>query len=436
MNALSRFARRKDGVLGEVAPVATEQTVEATETAGRRRSRRGRRRGRGRDGQEAPVEQALTTAAEVEEEEIITPFVETDPSIQRIVDEEETAAVNGEMFKDARLQERIFDQIHAVEFNFDDDYRNPEVGSVLPSGGFQNASFQRIDDGEDTGDQGRIMMRAPETIAARVNSFVDTVDDQTLPGGTFQRVSDDEDITTPSTIDAEEDEETQAQGFAARAVEKIVGVARRKAGTRKPAASKGKTKAASKKAPAKKRAKSVADDATDRVLMRDILRHWSGRSGSKRYQESLAVNSRRERWKTATTTGFKTKGHCAALTMKFRQMVRTKRKRLRRTLRPVEEAKPAAPVEKPAAPEPAPGAGFSHYPRSQRRDRQQPTITDLLMKGRRFVQIAKELIAKKGACITSHIALLVVFSSTCQRSNMWVSPGKSNQIAKDTGCGS
>ena len=61
-------------------------------------------------------------------EDIGTPFVAADPSIHRIVDEDEIAAVNGEMFKDARLQERLFDQIHAVEFNLEDDYRTAEVG--------------------------------------------------------------------------------------------------------------------------------------------------------------------------------------------------------------------------------------------------------------------------------------------------------------------
>ena len=48
---------------------------------------------------------------------------------------------------------------------------------------------------------------------------------------------------------------------------------------------------------------------------------------------------------------------------------------------------------------------------SGRRDRQQqPTITDLLREGQEIlVQIAKEPIAKKGARITSHIALPVGF---------------------------
>src|SRR6476659_945815 len=90
---------------------------EGAETAegGRRRGRRGRRRSRW----DKPEEIAASPAPQ-QFDVPDTPFVAGDPSIERIVDEEEVAAVNGEMFKDARLQERIFDQIHAVEFNFED----------------------------------------------------------------------------------------------------------------------------------------------------------------------------------------------------------------------------------------------------------------------------------------------------------------------------
>ena len=400
-------------VLGEVAPVVAEQPAE-TADPGRRRSRRGRRRGRGRDGQEVPVEQAATSAADVEEEEIITPFVETDPSIQRIVDEEETAA-NGEMFKDARLQERIFDQIHAVEFNFEDDYRNAEVGSVLPSVGFQNPSFQRIDDGEDTSDQGRIIMRAPETIAAHVKSFVDSVDEETLPGGTFQRISDDEDseLVTPSEFEDEDEEEAPAQGFAARAVEKIVSVARRKTGTRKPAASKStKTKAASKKAPTKKRAKSVTDDAVDSESPSETIADTGLEDSEAR------VTGNRSRGEFATRRGGRRRRRPTSKPKTAdgaEQDAPTngqdEEAETSTAITPVEEAKPVAPVEKPAVPEPTSRdreQGSRNYPRSQRRDRdrQQPTITDLLDEGQEIlVQIAKEPIAKKGARITSHIAL-------------------------------
>ncbi|MFN2511874.1 MAG: Rne/Rng family ribonuclease [Pyrinomonadaceae bacterium] len=398
-----------EGVLAEVIPVATEPAE--TADPGRRRSRRGRRRGRGRDGQEAPVEQAAKSTPDFEEEEIITPFVETDPSIQRIVDEEETAA-NGEMFKDARLQERIFDQIHAVEFNFEDDYRSAEVGSVLSSGGYQDPSFQRIVDGEDTSEQGRITMRAPETIAAHVKSFVDSVDEQTLPGGTFQRISDDEDaelMTSPS-IGVEEDEE-KTPSFAARAVEKIVSVARRKTGARKPAASKGtKPRVASKKAPTKRRTKSGTDTAIDSESLGETSANTSledseARVAGNRSRGEFATRRggrrrRRPPAKPKTTGGDQetpTNGHEEAETSI--------------DIAPVEEPKAAAPLEKPAAPEPTSRdreQGSRNYPRSQRRDRdrQQPTITDLLDEGQEIlVQIAKEPIAKKGARITSHIAL-------------------------------
>jgi ribonuclease G len=451
-----------EDVLSAVAPVVTEPPAEAADPS-RRRSRRGRRRGRGRDGQEAPVEQAASGPVDVYEEEIITPFVETDPSIQRIVDEEETAA-NGEMFKDARLQERIFDQIHAVEFNFDDDYRNAEVGSVLPSVDFQNPSFQRIDDGEDTSDQGRIIMRAPETISARVKSFVDSVDEETLHGGTFQRISDDEDseVLTPALFDdEEEEEEIPAQGFAARAVEKIVSVARRKAGVRKPVASKtARPKVASKKAPAKKRAKSATDSAVDsesagesETGLEDSEAHVSGnRSRGEFATRRGGRRRRRPTSKPKTTDG----AEQDAPTNGEDEEAETSTA----IATPVEEAKPVVPVEKPAAPEPTsrdreptsrdrestsrdrestsrdreptsrdrePNSrdrestsrdreptsrdreqGSRNHPRSQRRDRdrQQPTITDLLDEGQEIlVQIAKEPIAKKGARITSHIAL-------------------------------
>jgi Rne/Rng family ribonuclease len=397
-------------VLGELAPVATEQPADTTDI-GRRRSRRGRRRGRARDGQEAPVEQAATSAADVEEEEIITPFVETDPSIQRIVDEEETAAVNGEMFKDARLQERIFDQIHAVEFNFEDDYRNAEVGSVLPSVGYKNPSFQRIDDGEDTSDQGRIVMRAPETIAAHVKSFVDSVDEQTLPGGTFQRISDDEDTelaTAPSAIEVDADEETQAPGFAARAVEKLVSVARRKTGSRKPAASKGtRTRPTTKKAPTKRRAKTPGDNDSESPSQTtsETLEDSEARVAGNRSRGEFATRrgGRRRRRPTAKP---KTTGGADQDAPTDGQDEETETST---EITPVEEARPAALLEKPAAPEPTSRdreQGSRNYPRSQRRDRQQPTITDLLDEGQEIlVQIAKEPIAKKGARITSHIAL-------------------------------
>src|SRR5688500_6749463 len=92
-------------LLEQESTAAPEEVSEGPET-GRRRGRRGRRRGRWEKSDEAaPPAPPPEPRFEVPD----TPFVAGDPSIERIVDEEETAA-NGEMFKDARLQERLFDQ--------------------------------------------------------------------------------------------------------------------------------------------------------------------------------------------------------------------------------------------------------------------------------------------------------------------------------------
>src|SRR5688572_26735404 len=162
----------------------TEDAPEATE-GGRRRSRRGRRRSRWDKTDDAAAPVPLEPRFEIPD----TPFVAADPSIERIIDEEETAAVNGEMFKDARLQERIFDQIHAVEFNIDDDFSSAEVGSLLSSG-FGSDTFERIDDGESDGEP--LVREGQRPREAHVSSFVDDVSSAPLSSGGFQRISDDE----------------------------------------------------------------------------------------------------------------------------------------------------------------------------------------------------------------------------------------------------
>ncbi|HET7113006.1 MAG TPA: hypothetical protein VFI57_05145, partial [Pyrinomonadaceae bacterium] len=223
----------------EVETALPEEAAESTE-AGRRRSRRGRRRSRWDKSDEAPAATPRTPQFEVPD----TPFVAADPSIERIVDEEETAAVNGEMFKDARLQERIFDQIHAVEFNMDDDFSSAEVGSLLSSG-FGTDSFERVDDG-DTGEP--VVREGQRPREAHVSSFVDDVSTEPLSSFGFQRISD--------------EEEEAAQLLEA---ETLPGKRARKSATKKRAKPTVATKGASKKKvsskkPSKKRAAAAGDE--------------------------------------------------------------------------------------------------------------------------------------------------------------------------------
>src|SRR6185295_19397264 len=174
--------------------VMAEPETQAEPADAKRRSRRGRRRGRGKDDVDFSGDDSSRSS--ITAEDINTPFVAADPSIHRIIDDEESAAVNGEMLKDARLQERLLDQIHAGEFNLEDDFRTAEVGSVLSSVEYRDPFFQRVDDGEDSGAEAR--SRTREMISARVESFVDDVDETALQRGSFQRVSDDDETSSAS----------------------------------------------------------------------------------------------------------------------------------------------------------------------------------------------------------------------------------------------
>ena len=363
----------------------TEEAAEATEI-GKRRSRRGRRRGRW----DKTEETGGPTPPQPQFEVPDTPFVAADPSIERIVDEEETAAVNGEMFKDARLQERIFDQIHAVEFNMEDDFRTAEVGSLLSSG-FGDDTFERVDDGESDGEP--IVREGQRPREAHVSSFVDDVATAPLTSGGFERISDDE-------------EETVQPGEA----ETQPGKRPRKAAPKKRPKSAAPAKAASKKKaptkkPAKKRAAAAEGEGSEQQ--------------SELYADSDATLSESpSRGEFATRRGgrrrrrpSKNKGGAPAETDGSPENGQDEDVEQPQAIEVPEEVV----VAPPPPPERRPREQREHRePRREqrghrgqsRRERYQPAITDLLSEGQEIlVQIAKEPIAKKGARITSHIAL-------------------------------
>jgi Rne/Rng family ribonuclease len=391
--------------LQEPEIAVAEETSESQET-GRRRGRRGRRgRGRWEKGDEMPFSPPGPAFEKTD-----TPFVAGDPSIERIVDEEETAA-NGEMFKDARLQERIFDQIHAVEFNLEDDFRSAEVGSLFSTGDFGGASFERIDDGEADAEPIREAGRPRE---AHVSSFIDDVEADTLSRGGFQRISDDEEeAVTPVSV------EEKPSGRRSRKPAGASGAEKKKRPS-KAAASKSTTKKkASSKKSSKKRAagaenvegentESVAGygDSEARMIENQSRGEFATRRGGRR---------RRRTGKNKPQAAPETDGGNNVDTQVDGHD--DEREQLQ-FAEPQEEFAPSVP---PPAPEP-PQRSRQREPRDQReqrdkrdqrgyrgqsrRERHQPAITDLLSEGQEIlVQIAKEPIAKKGARITSHIAL-------------------------------
>ena len=361
-----------------------EETPETTE-GGRRRSRRGRRRGRWEKGEDGAAQAPPSPRFEVPD----TPFVAGDPSIERIVDEEETAAVNGEMFKDARIQERIFDQIHAVEFNIDDDFSSAEVGSLLSSG-FGSETFERIDDGAT--DDEPVVREGHRPREAHVASFVDDVSSAPLSSAGFERISD--------------DEEEAAQAIEAAAP---AGKKGRKSATKKRTKSAAPTKAASKKKasskkPTKKRAASAEGEDSEQQAGLYADSEASLSESPSRGEFATRRGGRRRRRPS------KSKGGAAPAEaetspadgqddeVEQTQMIETQ-----------EEVVVAAPPERRQRDhrEGREGRRDQRGHRGQsRRERYQPAITDLLSEGQEIlVQIAKEPIAKKGARITSHIAL-------------------------------
>ncbi|PYS28272.1 MAG: hypothetical protein DMF75_19065, partial [Acidobacteria bacterium] len=178
----------------EVGPAIIEEKAEEVEEAEpRRRGRRGGRgRGRATKSEEArPEERSLVPT---EAEPIETPFVISGTDFERVSDDEERA-MNGEMFKDARLQERIMDEVHAVEFDLEDLPSAP-VGSLLTGSTTEMSDFQRIADEEETAPAARTSTREIE--AAHVRDFVDEVVDESSREVSFQRVSDEEESQVES----------------------------------------------------------------------------------------------------------------------------------------------------------------------------------------------------------------------------------------------
>ncbi len=133
---------------GAAADHHDESPVEAEKPAPEGRKGRGAR-GRGRkDRDEAQAEAEVSSTQkepEAENEPFEFKFEIEDEGFERIVDDTDT----GEMFKDAFVQERIVDQVRAVEFDMEST-ESVEVGSLLATGIDQPSGFERIaDDDED-----------------------------------------------------------------------------------------------------------------------------------------------------------------------------------------------------------------------------------------------------------------------------------------------
>lgn len=421
--AQERAEPLRDAPLIEVeagaAPVA--ETTEEPEEGGPRR--RGRRGGRGRSRStrsEAPEERRVVPTPA---EPIDTPFVNTDASFQRISDDEERA-MNGEMFKDARLQERLLDEVHAAEFDME-DMPSASVGSLLSDATLaETGPFQRIADDDDS--SSAPLQRARELEAARVRNFVDEIADESSRSLSFERVSDDD------APESEASAATPAPDYSA-AIEPVNAEpavtekrpARRTAAARETTARKKKPSVIGRLFKSKKVEDDLIDNETQPDTTEIVPPDSEASITTGRVHEEFATRRggrRRRRPSSKRPQGAEGEGANEAdgangladevepgdlvLDAQLDNIIEER-------TAPVEEAVTAA--EEQETPEaaarserrpPAPRGGRGGRRPARHERAPQPAITDLLKEGQEIlVQIAKEPIAKKGARITSHIAL-------------------------------
>src|SRR5438105_1256267 len=378
----------------EPEPIAPdEKSDDAAEEGGpRRRGRRGGR-GRGRSTKTAPPENDERSIIPTQAEPIDTPFVAGGASFERISDDEERA-MNGEMFKDARLQERITDAVHAVEFDLEDVPSAP-VGSLLSEGLNEGGDFQRVADDEEIAQPAT--RRTPKIEAAHVDHFVDEVANESSRDFSFQRVSDDEqgqaqeEPVKQSPLPAAFKQETAAERR-----RKKSGVIGRlfKSKKAEDLDSEGDNELSSA------RTSEVTPDGEASITTGRPHEEFATRRGGRRRRrpgkKPMAGNGEGENVEGAEDDG--ANGHDEAT-----DVLENGEAQPAETFMAESAATEETPQTASRDPHRATGRGRR---RPTRREHKQPMITDLLREGQEIlVQIAKEPIAKKGARITSHIAL-------------------------------
>ncbi len=339
----------------------------------RDRSRGGKDRGESRD---QPA-QAADEPAEVPFE---FKLEFEDSGFERIVDDTDT----GEMFKDAFRQEAIVDQVRAVEFAME-GIAAAEVGSLLGSEFEQPSGFERIaDEDEDPPTEPAAKGRGKKAAAkpkapARSRSKKAKADEQAADGD---------------------------------------------AGPAKKPAKRGRSK--------KEAEPSVLDGSEASVKETSDTAEMSVRRGGRGRKRGGARNRRNGEAGTATAEAFESDESVEDVSVEESPdleavAVDTPADNGTEAKAEVDEAKaePAAKSDNPRASGDNRREGWEARDRRGGRDRNrsqgdgrrqdrhdkrerpvQPTISDLLREGQEIlVQIAKEPIAKKGARITSHIAL-------------------------------
>jgi ribonuclease G len=358
----------------EPAPAETADEEPVEETGARRRGRRGgrgRRRPTKAESQPAPEERSLIPH---EVGPFDTPFVSA-ASFERVSDEEERM-LNGEMLKDARLQERIMDEVHAIEFDLEDVPSAP-VGSLLSDEFRESGEFQRVADTEEADAIGAA--RPPVVEEAHVRDFVDEIVDESSRSLAFQRVSDDEEAGAS---------ELPPRTSTTRGRKKA-GVISRFFKSKKSDELEGETE------PTTEAGEELNSDSEAGITTARLHEEFATRRGGRRRRKPKPSATGEE------TNGQDAEAEAAETDTESDDMPEPVAE-IATTSDSGDDAADETTVSRPTRRPPPRGSRR----KNPRHERKQVAISELLREGQEIlVQIAKEPIAKKGARITSHIAL-------------------------------
>ncbi len=390
------------GEQGDEEEETANAAVEAPAEDGRKGKRGGRSRGRGGKKADDLVEAVEAGADRVEAGTMF--FIDEDSSFERIVDAEETT---GDMFKEAYVQEAIQDKVRAIEFDVEST-SSAEVGSLLSSmevgemgGGFERIadedepafSFDKVSDEESKEKKGgRGRSKAADkpakgkTAAAKKPAKGKTPDKSAekpkAKKTTKAKAEKTEDSETYADADANVKEPSGTGEFAMRRGGR--GRRRRPTGNKKE-----------NDGPTEDRLEGAESEETVNVETEIAAAELTPVKEETEEKEAPARKSSRSDSRTEGRSDSRTEGRSDSRTEG------------RTDSRPEGRSDSRTEGRSDNRRDGRRGGGRSDNRRDSRRDRPpQPTISDLLREGQEvIVQIAKEPIARKGARITSHIAL-------------------------------
>ena len=346
---------------------AEEKPYQESESRGNRgKSRRGKR-GKGRaeetriESEEPEITEEISDEKREQEEQQAPLFEIEDSGFERIIDDEDT----GEMFKDAYMQEAIFDKVRAVEFEMEST-ASAEVGSLIGSVSNTPNGFQRVADEDEPEEKPKKRSTGNRKSA-----------------GKFGEESKEE---SKSAGETRTEEETRSR--------------------RKESAGAGRNSAN------KKTSRKTGGKDEDSVNEKNSETAQESSKKTKSAGSRSGKTNRRGKKSNAGDTledsEASVKESETAAEMAVRRGGRGRRRGgENKKMQKDDRFESAETSEKSQSEDEVTDTRYkSSGGNGNRRERSQPTITDLLREGQEIlVQMAKEPIARKGARITSHIAL-------------------------------